>query len=74
MTQSIAEQPSVEPALRRLEIQDLVIDLDGYEVMRRGIRIPFTHQEFELLGFFAQNRGRVFTRGELISRVGEVAR
>jgi DNA-binding response OmpR family regulator len=69
MSQVIVQQTPAEQAPRRIEIEDLVVDLDGYEVTRRGIRIPFTHQEFELLSFFVQNRGRVFTRRELISRV-----
>jgi two-component system alkaline phosphatase synthesis response regulator PhoP len=69
MSPSIAQQTPEGPALRRFEIEDLLVDLDGYEVTRRGIRIPFTHQEFELLAFFVQNRGRVFTRRELLSRV-----
>lgn len=66
--QSGTPEPSAaEP--RRVQIDDLVVDLDGYEVRRRGVKIPFTHQEFELLSFFVQNRGRVFTRRELIQRV-----
>jgi DNA-binding response OmpR family regulator len=69
MSQFIPQEKPAEPPLRRFQIDDLVVDLDGYEVTRRGVRIPFTHQEFELLAFFAQNRGRVFTRRELISRV-----
>jgi DNA-binding response OmpR family regulator len=69
MSQSIVQQQPAEPAPRRFQIDDLVVDLDGYEVTHRGIRIPFTHREFELLAFFAQHRGRVFTRRELISRV-----
>ena len=69
MSQSIVQQAPVDELPRRIEIGDVVVDLDGYEVTRRGIKIPFTHQEFELLSFFARNRGRVFTRRELISRV-----
>ena len=52
-----------------LKVGDLVIDVAGYEAHLRGRRIDFTHQEFELLRFLAQNRGRVFTRDQLLQKV-----
>lgn len=51
-----------------LKIDDLVIDIAGYEVRLAGRRLDFTHQEFELLRFLAQHRGRVFTRDALLER------
>ena len=57
------------PPLTRITIEDLVIDVLGREVQRRGRRIQLTFQEFELLRFLAQNRGRVFTRRELVRHV-----
>ncbi len=51
-----------------LKIGDLVIDVAGYEVRVAGRRIDLTHQEFELLRFLAQHRGRVFTRAALLER------
>lgn len=51
-----------------LKIDDLVIDIAGYEVRLAGRRIELTHQEFELLRFLAQHRGRVFTRDALLER------
>jgi DNA-binding response OmpR family regulator len=47
----------------------LVIDLPGYEAHLRGIKLELTHQEFELLKFLAQNRGKVFTREQLLRKV-----
>jgi DNA-binding response OmpR family regulator len=52
-----------------LKIEDLVIDIAGYEVRLGGRRLELTHQEFELLRFLAQHRGRVFTRDQLLERV-----
>ena len=49
-----------------LKIDDLVIDVPGYEARVGGRRLELTHQEFELLRFLAQNRGRVFTRDALL--------
>jgi DNA-binding response OmpR family regulator len=51
-----------------LKIGDLVIDVAGYEVRIAGRRIELTHQEFELLRFLAQHRGRVFSREALLER------
>jgi DNA-binding response OmpR family regulator len=52
-----------------LKIDELVIDVAGYECRLGGRRIDLTHQEFELLRFLAQHRGRVFTRDQLLERV-----
>jgi len=51
-----------------MKIDDLVIDVAGYEARLGGRRIDLTHQEFELLRFLAQHRGRVFTREALLER------
>ncbi|MEO8704584.1 MAG: response regulator transcription factor [Kofleriaceae bacterium] len=51
-----------------LKIDDLVIDIAGYEVHLGGRRIELTHQEFELLRYLGQHRGRVFTREALLER------
>ncbi len=52
-----------------LKIDELVIDVAGYEVRLAGRTVDLTHQEFELLRFLAQHRGRVFTRDQLLERV-----
>ena len=51
-----------------IKIDDLVIDIAGYEARISGRRIDLTNQEFELLRFLAQHRGRVFTRQALLER------
>lgn len=52
-----------------IKVEELSIDVAGYEARVRGRRVELTHQEFELLRFFAQNRGKVFTREQLLSKV-----
>jgi len=52
-----------------IKVEDLHIDVAGYEARVRGRRLELTHQEFELLRFFAQNRGKVFTREQLLAKV-----
>jgi DNA-binding response OmpR family regulator len=52
-----------------IKLGDLVIDVAGYEARLRGRKLQLTHQEFELLRFLAQNRGRVFSREQLLQKV-----
>ncbi|MBI4510943.1 MAG: response regulator transcription factor [Deltaproteobacteria bacterium] len=52
-----------------IKVDDLVIDAAGYEARLRGRKLELTHQEFELLRFFAQNRGKAYTREQLLKKV-----
>ncbi|NLN82911.1 MAG: response regulator transcription factor [Firmicutes bacterium] len=58
-----AEQPQI------LKYLQLEIDLDLVEARRGGQKLDLTLREFELLKFLAQNKGRVFTRDELLQKV-----
>jgi len=51
-----------------VKVDDLVINVAAYEAQLAGRRIELTHQEFELLRFLGQHRGRVFTREALLER------
>jgi DNA-binding response OmpR family regulator len=53
----------------RIKMGQMVIDLAAHEVAVDGRPVVLTHQEFALLRFLAQNRGRVFTRNQLLERV-----
>ncbi len=53
----------------RLKAGDLTLDLAGYEAHLRDRKLELTHQEFELLKFLAQHRGKVWTREQLLSKV-----
>ena len=48
---------------------DLVIDTEKRKVSLKGKEIDLTAKEFELLLFFAQHAGRVFTRSQLLDEV-----
>lgn len=52
-----------------VKIGSLVIDVAGHEARLAGRPVAFTPQEFELLRFMAQHRGRVFSREQLLSNV-----
>jgi DNA-binding response OmpR family regulator len=54
---------------RLLRFGDVVVDLEGRSVLRGGRPVKLTHLEFELLSFLCRNRGRVYTREELLRHV-----
>ena len=53
----------------RIKIGAMCIDLAAHEVAVDGRLIDLTHQEFALLRFLAENRGRVYSRDQLLARV-----
>ncbi len=53
----------------RMKMGSLYIDLAAHEVSIDGRPRQLTHQEFALLSFLCQNRGRVFSRRQLLERV-----
>lgn len=57
----------------RLKLGPILIDLAAHEVSVNGLGVTLTHQEFALLRFLAENRGRVFSRQQLLERVWGVS-
>lgn len=63
-----AEQ--ADPQLQQtIKYQGIEMNLDKKTVSIDGIDVPFTKTEFELLHLLLDERGRVFSRQELIDRV-----
>lgn len=56
-----------EPTM--ISYQGLVLNLDKKTVSIDGENVPFTKTEFELLRLLLEEKGRVFSRQELIDRV-----
>ena len=52
-----------------LRYQGIEMNLDKKTVTIEGMDVPFTKTEFELLHLLLEERGRVFSRQELIDRV-----
>lgn len=48
---------------------DITICKSRREVLKDGKRIDLTNKEYELLLFMAENRGRVFSRADLLDKV-----
>ncbi|MCH5584369.1 response regulator transcription factor [Shimazuella sp. AN120528] len=58
-----------KPPERSIQIGDILIDTDGYEVTRNGQPIELTPKEFELLIYLANHRGKVLSRDQLLNAV-----
>lgn len=52
-----------------LSYQGIIMNLDKKTVSIEGEDVPFTKTEFELLSLLLSERGRVFSRQELIERI-----
>lgn len=52
-----------------LSYDKLVMQLGNKKVLLNGKEISFTKKEFEILKLFLENKNRVFTRDEMLSRV-----
>lgn len=64
-----AEQNGSADEPKVIGYQGLVLDLDKKTVSIDGEAVPFTKTEFELLRLLLEEKGRVFSRQELIDRV-----
>lgn len=53
----------------RLSYNDLVIDVSKKKVTIKDKEISLTKKEFEILLLLVQNKGRVFSREEILTRI-----
>ncbi|MEI6751679.1 MAG: response regulator transcription factor [Paludibacter sp.] len=58
-----------EVAAEKLTYETLEMDLGNKKVILDGVEVPFTKKEFEILKLFLENKNRVFSRDEMLSRV-----
>lgn len=56
-------------AQKQMIFDELTIDLEGYQVLKRGQPVDLTFREFELLRYLATRPGQVFTRETLLQDV-----
>lgn len=59
----------MEKAPEQLSYQSLVIDITKKKVSIDGEEVPLTKKEFEILFLLLQNKGRVFSREDILSRI-----
>lgn len=55
----------------RIEMGDLVVDIDAMTAVRDGRTLALTPMDLKLLVFLARNAGQVLTRHQLLDRVWE---
>lgn len=60
----VAEAPAIE-----LSYENLKMTLGNKKVFLNGSEVAFTKKEFEILKLFLENKNRVFTRDEMLTRV-----
>ena len=56
-------------SVQKLLYETLEMDLSNKKVLLEGVEIPFTKKEFEILKLFLENKNRVFSRDEMLTRV-----
>lgn len=56
-------------AKSQLEYEKLVMFLENKKVMLDGVEVPFTKKEYEILKLLLENKNRVFSRDEMLTRV-----
>ncbi|MFT4541471.1 MAG: two-component system alkaline phosphatase synthesis response regulator PhoP [Planctomycetota bacterium] len=57
------------PPKKRIEIGDVALDQERYEVRVSGEIVVFTRAEFRLLWTLVSSPGRVYTRDDLVDRI-----
>ncbi len=67
--EAIQETQQVSKKEKQIQVGDLSIDLEGYEVMFKQEKLDLTPKEFELLVFMANHRGKVLSRDQLLNTV-----
>lgn len=60
------KQPVVKAQLVH---ETLIMFLDNKKVMLDGVEVPFTKKEYEILKLLLENKNRVFSRDEMLTRV-----
>jgi two-component system phosphate regulon response regulator PhoB len=60
--------PGADPGERVVRVDDLEVDPSKHEVRVKGQQVPVTPTELRLLHHLVRNRGRVFTRAQLLDR------
>lgn len=66
---SASDAPKASALGSSIKVGELVIDTKKYSVSKNGVEISLSKKEYDLLEFFAKNRGTVFQREEIMEKV-----
>ncbi|MFK0245565.1 response regulator transcription factor [Amycolatopsis azurea] len=64
-----ARMPRPEPAARTVTDGDLSLQMTARQATLRGVELPLTSREFDLLAFFLAHPGVAFSRADLLEKV-----
>lgn len=67
----VASRSGRQRATTNIQVGELTVDTDRYEVRVSGMKVDLTYKEYELLRVLAANPGRVFSREVLLRTVWE---
>jgi DNA-binding response OmpR family regulator len=62
-------RPPGDPSEQPVRVGQVVVDLPGRRLLRDGKPVPITPRAFELLAFLVRNRGKAFSREQLLEHV-----
>jgi len=63
------EQDLPKVATKSITVRNLTVDLETYEVKKKGEAVRLSLKEFELLRTLLENRGKVLTRNQLLDEI-----
>ena len=66
---SIRQVKSKEKEIEKLEYETLALDTKRIKATVDGVEVPLTKKEFEILKLLLENKGNVFSREEILSRI-----
>lgn len=69
---TLLRRGAVQPAMDRIQVGDLVLDLARRRASRAGRRISLTSKEFALLELLARRRGEVLPRSLIASQIWDM--
>ncbi len=67
--ESLIKRQGKETHKQVIQVKELVLDLEKYEVRKAGQPLSLTFKEYELLKYLVSHPGRVFSREALLSAV-----
>jgi len=66
---AVLRRPSSARPSRRVSVGDLVLDTERFETLVGDRKVDLTATEFRILHFLASQRGRVFTRDQILDHL-----
>lgn len=57
---------------RKLQVADLILDIDSKTVVRAGRKVELTAKEFHLLQYFLENKNRVVSKVDIAEKIWNI--